>query len=241
MFWNGNGISYTTSKEPYKIDRLKNKELRENNLIGKFEEKEIKGSEFSSLPYIEHAHKKARVYESLHIDGDLDLNQLYKEEIYTVIVKNHLTVSGNIINSNANFGSSLFVLGETLATNLIAGGSIIALNRAKIKDFTIGFYNDGYLSIELLYTDILLNFGHDTALKDKSNINVHLNSFYYELDKEDSLNDITMLAKYLYEHKEYSKMVDREEDDDEVFYCKRLYMSLIKMYKDKYNFKTIRK
>jgi len=220
LFWNGSGISYTTSEKPFEKTKQKGKNngFKEDNLVGEFQEKKIEDTEFKSLYYIEDAHQKARVYESLKIKGDLDLNQLYEEEIYTILVKGDLVVTGNIINDNGDIGSSLFVLGKTTSTNLIAGGSIISLNKATIKDFTIGFYNDGYLSIKSLSTDILLSFDHHTTITEDSNISIYLNSFHDEIDTEDNLNDISMLAKYFYQHKELSKMVTKEEEDDEIYY-----------------------
>jgi len=220
LFWNGNGISYTTSEKPFEKTKQKGKSngFKKDNLVGEFQEKKIEDTEFKSLHYIEYAHQKARIYESLKIKGDLDLNHLYTEEIYTILVKGNLVVTGNIINDNGNIGSSLFVLGKTTSTNLIAGGSIISLNKAVIKDFTIGFYNDGYLSIKSLSSDILLNFDHHTTITEDSNISIYLNSFHDKIDTEDNLNDIGMLAKYFYQHKELSKMVTKEEEDNEIYY-----------------------
>lgn len=220
LFWNGDGISYITNEEPFEKakPKKKNNEFKEANLVGKFQEKLILDTEFNSLNYIEYAHKQARVYESLKVKGDLDLNQLYSEGIYTILVKQDLIVTGNIVNDNGNIGSSLFVLGETRSNNLIAGGSIISLNKAIIKDFTVGFYNDGYLSIESLCTDILLSFDHHTVITDYSNIMIYLDSFNDEIDVEDNLDDMSMLAKYFNSHKELSKMVTREEEDCDIFY-----------------------
>lgn len=218
LCWMGGGISYVANQEPFEKKAHKESKLKELKLQGKFEEVEMTESKFSSLPHIVHAHKKARVYNSLKVDGNLDLDQLYQEGIYTLIVKQDLTVSGDIININSNTGSSLFVLGKTSSSNIIAGGSIISLNEANIKDFTIGFYNDGYLSINQLSTDILLSFDHHTVIEDKTKISIYLDSYLNTIDTKGYLSDIGMLAKYLYDTKKFSNMVTKEEDDEEFYY-----------------------
>jgi len=168
--------------------------------------------------YLEYAHKEATVYDTLHVEGNLDLDNLCDEGIYTLVVKGDLTVTGDIINANSNTGTTLSVEGTTRAKNMIAGGAIISLNNVIIKDFTIGFYNDGILSIEKLSTDILISNDHHTEITNASEVKVYID---YEDDNKGMVNieDIDALYEYLSSYTELVEVFELlEEYDDEGFY-----------------------
>lgn len=216
LFWTGSKLSLGTSSEPFtKPSSISDVPKFDTSiLVGNLDVSPTSTLEFQSQAYIDLAHQNPRVYDSLHITGDLDLDALYNDGIYAIFVKHDLFVTGNIINTDGDVGSSLFVLGETRAKNLLAGGSVISLNSAIIDDFTIGFYNHGVLSINALATNISLQFDHYTEIANACDTLVSMNS-----DANNDQEDIELLAKYLYnsDHSDGLVTYDVEDDGDEFY------------------------
>jgi len=214
LIWGGRGIDFELKNEEIVTtqERISKKEV-DGKWIGTHtvEIMENLGG------YLEYAHKEAVVYDTLNVEGNLDLDNLCNEGIYTLIVKGDLTVTGDIINSNSNTGTTLSVEGTTRANNMIAGGSILSLNEVIIKDFTIGFYNDGILSIEKLHTDILISNDHHTEITDASEVEIYID---WEEDDKGKVNieDIGALVKYLAQNKEFIEPLHLIEEDDGAFY-----------------------
>jgi len=211
LFWTGRKLSLDISSEPFTKPTPKTEALKfdMSNLTGDLDVNPLSTSEFELQAYIELSHSNPRVYESLHVTGDLDLDALYNDGIYAIFVKHDLFVTGNIVNIDGDVGSSLFVLGETRSKNLIAGGSVISLNSAVVDDFTIGFYNHGILSINSLATNISLQFDHHTEIANAADTLISMNT-----DGEDDQEDIELLAQYLYNDNNSAELVTYEVEDD---------------------------
>ena len=216
LIWGGRGIDFELKNEEIVTtqERISKKEV-DGKWIGTHTVEIIE----NLGGYLEYAHKEAVVYDTLHVEGNLDLDNLCNEGIYTLVVKGDLTVTGDIINTNSNTGTTLSVEGTTRANNMIAGGSILSLNEVIIKDFTIGFYNDGILSIEKLNTDILISNDHHTEITDASEVEI-----YIDYDEEESvgkvtINDMEALLKHLAQTQKFIKPLKLiiEEDKDEFY------------------------
>ena len=209
LVWSETG-TFQIVEAPHK-DKTVNHKTQTEPLPGTYKEKHIKTSQYPSLPYLEHADKYARVYEDLEIEGDLDLDRLFDEGVKTIIVESHLDVKGDILNQNANCGTSLFVQGDTKAYNLIAGGAIISLTNVKIDDFTIAYYNDGIFSASSLQTDIFINYDHYVEIKDASKVEISIDHDD-EIEGKTTIANIEALTAYLIQQNE--PIVTKEGYDD---------------------------
>ena len=209
LVWSETG-TFQIVEEPRKDNTAKNK-MQTASLYGTYKDKHIKTSQYPTLPYLKHADKQARVYEYLEIEGDLDLDGLFGEGIKTIVVEGYLDVKGNIINRNANCGTSLFVKGSAKALNLIAGGAIISLTEAIIDDFAIAYYNDGIFSAASLQADIFINYDHHVEIRDTSKIEISID-YDDEIEGRTAINDIEALTAYLEQKNE--QVVTKEEYDN---------------------------
>ncbi|RUS67476.1 hypothetical protein CUZ56_01423 [Saezia sanguinis] len=119
-----------------------------------------------------------------HIDGhlhlDWDRNTLYEQwlqsnaasqnirlnDIDGIVITADLHVTESILNTNADGGPFLIVMGNCRARNIVSGGaSIIIKKDASISDAVYGFYNHGELDIwGRLITTILINEDHAISI-----------------------------------------------------------------------------
>ncbi|HEX7153550.1 MAG TPA: hypothetical protein VF618_18830 [Thermoanaerobaculia bacterium] len=92
-----------------------------------------------------------RVYDGdHHVKGNLDLDygRAWGGDV-GMVVNGNLTVSGNIMNGERNFGAFLVVFGSVQARHLVAGGSSIHVTRdARLAGIILGHYTHGTLVIE---------------------------------------------------------------------------------------------
>ncbi len=89
--------------------------------------------------------------------------------IAALVVLGDLYVDGSIVNGNGESGPALFVKGQLIARNLVAGGSWICANGdAAIEECTCGYYNDGVLAIGgQLQTVLFINSDHHLEIEGK--------------------------------------------------------------------------
>jgi len=163
--------------------------------------------------YIEHVPtKNVRIYDSIIIDGNFDLEEIQSKGVSTIVVIGDLKVGGSIL-SNLG-GAFLFVYGTTKAKNLFAGTPIISLNKALISDFTFGSGNKGILFIKVLKTQIFMNFDeHHSVIDDSSNINISYfdNSAYMG---RVPIQDQDDFLEYLFMDKSMHSIVFKTEEEN---------------------------
>ncbi|MFK7940556.1 MAG: hypothetical protein AB8B82_14335 [Roseovarius sp.] len=87
------------------------------------------------------------VYDAAHtVQGDFSIDRYNTPgEAGGYVFLSDLTVTGNLLNWNGDFGIDLVVEGHTTAQNIIAGGSFIHLHTVDVPGVVLGHYNDGYI------------------------------------------------------------------------------------------------
>jgi len=137
----------------------------------------------------------------LIIDENLELDELE----FSIVVQGNLTVKGDIENYAFEYGATLFVLGETYANNIIAGGAKIDLTHVYATGLVIGHYNDGMLIIDRLHKGILYSNDHYTEYE-LGNDAYAFTDFDIRSKNEFSLSDFKIFAG--------EKFLTNDEDDD---------------------------
>jgi hypothetical protein len=86
------------------------------------------------------------------INGDLSLDENAdwnsSQDITAIVVEGDLTIHGDLLNTNLNDGSMLFVAGTLKARNVVKGGaSLLVLGDLQASGLVIGEYNDGVIRV----------------------------------------------------------------------------------------------
>lgn len=152
---------------------------------------------------------KIRVYESLTLDGDLNLDwNEDNKDCGAIFIENDLKVKGNI-NNFGHGGIALYVLGTTHAKNLISTGSLMFLSSVFIENIFLGAYSEGLVETQNLSAKLLINDNHSITIKGNKRITFTINRDFLSREEEEMLSSLfvrnTVLKNFIY------------QDDEELF------------------------
>ena len=165
------------------------------------------------------------------IDGDFEMDSYDENEILGFVFEKNLTVTGDIIQLEGDYGPHLLVMGNLKAKNLDKGGSYMDIyGDCDIDGLIYGYYNHGMLDIGgvtraqyIIEDDHSMSFAkvdEDRLVAEIDMWNCNLSKLFLpELIENESRIDVEAARALLNEGKPILidgwAIVDREEDDDD--------------------------
>jgi len=177
---------------------------------------------------------KATVYyyaENKIIKKDFKLDEYLDDDGLGFVFAHDLTIEGDLIQMEGDFGPHLIVLGSLNARSVDVGGSYIEVDHhCNAKEMIYGYYNHGVLKINgtvsakyIISEDYCFEFKKTDSKNLILNIDVYNCNleriFLPKLIKSEFSLDTKAIRSYLAEGKEILKknwkIVEPDEDDDE--------------------------